>query len=75
MSIVKVDSRYRITIPKEIRDTLGIRKGQKLYALATQKEIILILLPDDPLKRLTELVGDVRFNREARRKAEEDIHS
>jgi bifunctional DNA-binding transcriptional regulator/antitoxin component of YhaV-PrlF toxin-antitoxin module len=75
MSIIEVDKRYRITLSKEIRGALGIKKGQKLYALATQKEIILIPLPDDPLKRLAELVGDVQFNREVREKAEEYIRS
>lgn len=75
MSIIEVDNRYRITLLKEIRDALGIKKGQKLDALVTQNEIILTPLPDDPLKRLTELVGDVRFNREVRKKAEKYIRS
>ena len=75
MGIVEVDSRYRITLSKEIRGALEIKKGQKLYALATQNEIILIPMPDDPLKRLAELVGDVKFNREVRKKAEEYVRS
>jgi len=51
-----------------------IKTGQKRYALAAQNAIILIPLPDDPLQRLAELVGDVHFNREVKKKAKEYIH-
>ena len=50
MTHVKVSPKYQIVIPKEIRDSFPIRRGQKL-AVMTKGEMIL-LIPDLPLKYL-----------------------
>ena len=47
-----VSSRYRIVIPREIRERVGIRPGQKLRVIAKGKVISLV-----PFSALDELRG------------------
>ena len=70
MSLVVVDDRFRITIPKEVRAVLRLSRGQKLYVVASGNEIILKVLPKDPSDRIRRILGDFEFNREERRRAE-----
>ena len=55
--------------------TSTITSGNSNPFAWSQNEITLIPLPDDQLKRLAELVGDVKFNRKVRKRTEEYIHS
>lgn len=41
MGITEVDSRGRITIPKEDRERLGIKPGQKIYIFYQNDSIII----------------------------------
>lgn len=70
MYLVKIDKRYRITIPKDLRKKLGIRPGDVLKAKIVGDEITLKVIKEDLPKRLQELLRDFEFNREVRRKAE-----
>jgi AbrB family looped-hinge helix DNA binding protein len=47
MAEVTVSTRYRIVIPKAVRETLGVEIGQKLQAFAGPRQIILV--PVEPL--------------------------
>jgi len=38
-----------VVIPKDIRDTLGLRKGDRLRVKLRDKEIVLIPVPKDPI--------------------------
>jgi AbrB family looped-hinge helix DNA binding protein len=49
MITVTVSSRYQITIPKKIREELGIRPGQKLQVLAISGCIE--LMPIEPIEK------------------------
>lgn len=60
MAVVKVSSKGQITLPKEIRDALGIKEGTKLQVLRIGKQVILISIPQDPIKALK---GSVKFRR------------
>lgn len=71
MSIVVVDERFRVIIPREVRRALKLSKGQRLYVVASGNEIIMRVIPKDPSERIKEILGDFEFNREERRKAEE----
>ncbi|MBI3841107.1 MAG: AbrB/MazE/SpoVT family DNA-binding domain-containing protein [Thaumarchaeota archaeon] len=70
MSVVEVDPRFRVTIPKEIRAKLRVTEGQKLYVVSFGDSFIMKPVPDDPAHRLDEVLGDFSFDKEARRKAE-----
>ena len=50
MSIVTISSKWQVVIPKDVREKLDIRPGQKVQALAVSGRIELI--PVVPLKEL-----------------------
>lgn len=73
MTIVEVGPKYRLTIAQEIRRKTPLRIGQKVYLLARPPYIILIPIPDNIDEALAELVGDITFSREERKRAEEHL--
>ncbi len=70
MAIVEVDGRYRLTLPKEVRESFKVSEGQKLYIIPTEDALLIKKLPPDPSQALRELLGEFTFDREARGKAE-----
>jgi len=70
MSVVEVDPRFRVTIPKEVRTKLKVVEGQKLYVVSYGDSLIMKPVPDNPARRLEEIVGNFQFDREKRKEAE-----
>ncbi len=70
MSVVEMDERHRVTIPKHIRRTYGMVKHQRFYLVQYGHDLIMKAIPKNADERLDEIIGDFTFNREARRKAE-----
>ena len=52
MSIVRVSSKYQITIPKAIRDKLHIKPGQRLAVSEDDGAIVVTPIPPDPVEFL-----------------------
>lgn len=52
MTVVTVSPKYQVVIPKDVREHLGIRPGQKIQALVYGDRIELV-----PLRRPAELRG------------------
>ncbi|MDI6715841.1 MAG: AbrB/MazE/SpoVT family DNA-binding domain-containing protein [Actinomycetota bacterium] len=50
MSEVSLSQKYQIVIPKEVRDRLNLKKGQKMQIIV--REGLINLVPDRPLKDL-----------------------
>lgn len=50
MAVVIVSSGYRVVIPKDVREKLGIRSGQKLEAFAVRGRIEYV--PVQPIESL-----------------------
>lgn len=73
MSIVEVSPKYRITITQSVRKKTPLRVGQKVYLLARPPYIVLIPIPDDVDEALSELIGDITYSREERKKAEKQL--
>ena len=48
MSVVTISSRYQVVIPKDVRERLGLKPGQKLQALPFKGRVELI--PLDPIE-------------------------
>lgn len=71
MSLVQLDERFRLTLPKEIRKSLKIAKGQRVYVSSAGDTIVIKVLNRDPSQDLAKILGDFTFDRAARRKAEE----
>jgi len=55
MNVVTVSPKFQVVIPKEIRDRLGIRPGQKIQAFAFEDRIELV-----PLQPMESLRGFLR---------------
>jgi AbrB family looped-hinge helix DNA binding protein len=55
MPKVTVSSKYQISLPREVRDALKIRPGQKIEMFVYKDRLELV-----PLKRLKEYRGRVR---------------
>jgi len=70
MSLVEVDSRYRVTLTSDVRRYVGVRKGQRVYVLPKGDSFIVIPLSEELDSELHKLIGDVKFTRAAKRRAE-----
>ena len=64
MQSVTVSPKYQVVIPKEIRDALGLRPGQKMRVIEYDGRIELI--PDRDISELRGFLKgiDTRFERE-----------
>ena len=50
MTVVTVSPKYQVVIPKDVRERLGIRPGQKMHALVVGSRVELI--PTEPIESL-----------------------
>jgi AbrB family looped-hinge helix DNA binding protein len=50
MKTVKVSSRFQVVIPRKVRESLGLRPGQKIQVFLYQNRIELV--PIEPMKRM-----------------------
>ncbi len=50
MTYTSVSTKYQVVIPKEVRERMNLRPGQKLVVY--EKGGIIHLIPDIPLKKL-----------------------
>jgi len=67
-----MDSKGRITLPKEIREKAGIKPGSKLIIHVKGKgEVLVKLAEKDPSEQLAEILGEFTLTRRDRVKAEE----
>ena len=68
MSVLELDSRGRVTIPKEIRDQMEMEK--RVLVINAGDHVKLIPLPSDPFKVLHGGFKTAKTFRELRREAE-----
>jgi len=67
MPVVIVSPRYRIVIPREVREPMGIRPGQKFEVLADGRQIVLV-----PVRDIRELRGFLKGMARTIERDEED---
>jgi AbrB family looped-hinge helix DNA binding protein len=67
MTAVTVSPRYQIVIPEDVRESIGIKSGQKIQLLVFRNRIVLI--PMQPIKKLRGILQgvDVPFQRDENR--------
>jgi AbrB family looped-hinge helix DNA binding protein len=68
--VLRSDDRGRITIPRWARDKLGYKYGEPLELRVEDRCLILSPPTDEAGKKLDVLLGEVKFDRSARRRAE-----
>ena len=68
MSIVELDSKGRLTLPKRMRESLGI--GRKVLIINTGDHLKVIPLPSDPFKVLEGTLSLEKPFKELRKQAE-----
>ncbi len=64
-----MDERGRITIPREIRERLGLKPGEKLL-IRVEGDVIVITRASNPFKVIEDILGDLSFDRSLRYIAE-----
>jgi AbrB family looped-hinge helix DNA binding protein len=69
MSAVTVSPKYKVVIPKEIRESLKIQPGQKVQVIAYESRIELV--PVRPLKRMRGFLKGIRTH--VRREPDRDL--
>jgi AbrB family looped-hinge helix DNA binding protein len=52
MPVVKTSSKGQVVIPKEVRDKLGIKAGNKIIVKVVDDHAEIIPLPDNPIEAL-----------------------
>ncbi len=67
--IVLVDSKGRVTIPKDMRESLGVKSGDRFRITMVGRKIILEKT-EDPFEVLESILKDIKFGRKAREEAE-----
>lgn len=68
MSILQLDSKGRLTLPKEIRESLDI--GKKILIINAGDHLKIIPLPSDPIKVLHGTFNTKKTFKELRKQAE-----
>ena len=69
MSILELDNKGRLTLPKKIRESLDIRK--KVLIINAGDHLKMIPLPPDPLKTLHGAFNTEKTFKELRKQAEQ----
>ena len=67
---MKRSPRNRVTLTSDVRRFVGVKKGQRVYVVPRGDAFVVIPLKEDIEAELHKLIGDVKFDRAARRKAE-----
>lgn len=68
MSILELDSKGRLTIPKRVRESLGI--GKKVLVINAGDHLKIIPLPSDPFRTLHGAFNTRKPFKELRKQAE-----
>jgi AbrB family looped-hinge helix DNA binding protein len=64
MPTVTVSPKYQVVIPKEIRDAMEIRPGQKVHMMIYRGQLVLVpILPMEQLRGMAKGI-DATFERE-----------
>ncbi len=66
---VRIDDRGRITLPKEVRERLNLKSGDRLL-IKIRGDSIILVRAEDPFKIIESILGDLTFKRELRFEAE-----
>ena len=70
-AVVRVDSKGRITLPKEVREKCGIAPGSKVMVeVKGRGEVLVRVVEKDPSEELAKLLKGFTFTRKSRVKAE-----
>ncbi|MGC1121769.1 MAG: AbrB/MazE/SpoVT family DNA-binding domain-containing protein [Candidatus Methanofastidiosia archaeon] len=59
-----ITEKGQVTIPKVIRDKLGLKKGKKVYFELRGKEAVILPEVKDPLEELRQLRREIQFSEE-----------
>ncbi|MDY6764559.1 MAG: AbrB/MazE/SpoVT family DNA-binding domain-containing protein [Halobacteria archaeon] len=59
-----VTSKGQVTIPKKIRDKLGIKSGTEVTFILRGEEAILVPKSDNPLDEMRKLRDEIKFNKQ-----------
>ncbi len=67
---IRLDERGRVTIPREVRERLGLKPGDRLL-IKVQDDAIVMVRSKDPFKIIGMILKNLTFDRRLRREAED----
>lgn len=70
MELVEVDERYRVTIPKEVRKSFKIVKGQRFYLVPYGEDLLMKPFPTDADSKLDWVMGNFKLDVQTKKEAE-----
>lgn len=62
--IIKLGKRFTITLPKEIREKLPLKEGNRLKLVRKSSHLEIYPLDDNPHRRLAQLLKKVDYRKE-----------
>ena len=62
--IARITSKGQVTIPKEIRERLGLEKGKEVLFEVEGQRTLMYPLSSDPLSELKKMRNEVKFSRQ-----------
>ena len=72
---VKIGKRYTIVIPKSLREKLGIKENQMAEIEVDAGKLVITPKTADPFKKLSELMGDIKYDEKLERKVEKSLEN
>jgi AbrB family looped-hinge helix DNA binding protein len=63
MAVVSISPRYRITIPRSVREEIGLKAGDKIAFLRKGEELVIVKVPSKPLQAMA---GKLQTKRDVR---------
>lgn len=67
----RIGKRFVVVIPKEIREQVNMQEGEPISIKIDGMKLILELERVDPFQQMSEIAGDIIFDRQTRKKTEE----
>lgn len=64
MEEATITRKGQLTIPKSIRERLGLKKGRKVQLELRGKKVVMFPEIEDPLREMRKLKDEVRFSQE-----------
>ena len=66
----KVGNRFTIVIPRKIREKIRLKEGESIVFWLDGNKIVIEPKRSDPFEKLDEIAGDIQFNCNTRKKAD-----
>lgn len=68
--VVEAGENFKITLPSEVSQIFSVSAGERLYMIASEDLLVIRKIPKDIPEALANIIGELTFNRRAKKRAE-----